>query len=121
MEEDVGPDDVPSDETFRALIRNVQDHLRLTTSEEDRKIAIAKESWRMALKWKGRKEKMPKTQKALTCTCGDCFHWEIIGIAVTPGPKPHDVMLKCMTCKHEFKAVMKVDPHEKLVEVDVKA
>jgi hypothetical protein len=61
---------------------------------------------------------MPKTQKVLACTCGDCLHWEIIGDAVTPGVKHNNVVLKCMTCKHEFKATVQVDPHEKLVEVD---
>lgn len=64
---------------------------------------------------------MPNTKKVLACTCGDCVHWEIVGDAVTPGQAPNNVVLKCMTCKHEFKASVQVDEHEKLVEVDVAA
>ncbi len=64
---------------------------------------------------------MVNKKKVLACTCGDCVHWEIIGEAVTPGQGTNNVVLKCMTCKHEFAATMQVDTHEKLVEVDVAA
>ena len=44
-------EDMPSDASFRAIVANVKDNLPLTTDEQDLRLAIAKEVWRMALKW----------------------------------------------------------------------
>lgn len=55
-------------------------------------------------------------KKVLACTCGDCTHWEIIGVAVTPGA-PHDVIFKCKTCGQDFSGKAEIDPHTKLKEI----
>jgi len=46
---------------------------------------------------------------ALSCDCGDCMHWEIIGASDT-----EDATLKCMTCGHEYPVTLDVPEHDKL-------
>jgi hypothetical protein len=43
--------DTPSDVAFRAIVRSIKDSLPLTTTEDELRLAIAKGSWEMALKW----------------------------------------------------------------------
>lgn len=47
-------EDVPSEAALQAIVRKIKDGLPLTTSEEDLRVAIAKGSWEMALKWSKR-------------------------------------------------------------------
>lgn len=49
---------------------------------------------------------MDKT-RVLKCKCGDCSHWEVIH-------RGDECVLKCVTCKVEYKAAVTVDPHEHL-------
>jgi hypothetical protein len=57
------------------------------------------------------------TVKALSCTCGDCLHWEVLEINETKTEAVY-AMLKCKTCEHEFPVTMIVPAHDKLEWVD---
>lgn len=51
MEVTISAEDFPSDAAFQAIVRKIKDSLPLTTPEDDVRVAIAKGSWEMALKW----------------------------------------------------------------------
>ena len=50
----ISSEDVPSDVAFKAIVKEIKDSLPLTASEDDLRVAIAKGSWVMALKWAAR-------------------------------------------------------------------